>query len=223
MATSCGPGIPHEIVSQEEGFMIINLESKVEPKKLSELANYYFEENKTKQSTFKVDFCIPSVYPDYPETPWAMINIDRSDNTSEDITSVRIFGTMNENEKNNLQRINPKIDGIRGKWYFNEPILEATYILIEQPNDTSMLIFRAAGYEDYNGETYPDFSDNSDKDEPDLIERLKPANKKNEYCIDGFTTPFYRINEKGELILLNRIKSYKDSSHPVLEPIPFNP
>jgi hypothetical protein len=220
-AVSCGPGTPHEIISEEKGYLVVNLESKVEPAELKEIARYYFDDHQ-KDGMLVANFCIPSEYPDYPETPWAMVAIDAVNFPADHPqVYVQIHGSKNEAEKQELINCSPDVTGIKGKWYFNEPMLESVYFLVENENDTLMLIYDAVQYSEIEGEEPLDlYEPLGQENAPDYVEQLYPCSGDREYCVFPFTESSYRINEKGELILLNRQKTGKDTSRCVLQPLP---
>lgn len=209
---------------EEEGWLMVNIESKISVEELKEFTHYYFDDYQH-ENFLMVMFCVPSEYPDYPETPWAQVIMDGQNFPTEDpMITVNVYGTLDEMEEQNLINLEPDFEGIKGKWYFNEPMLEGVYFLIENRDDTVMLIYDAANYhEDYRMEWGDPVIDNDwlNGAGPYRDYKLIPGPRENEYCIFPFTEPSYSINEKGELILLDRMKTANDTSRCVLRPLDF--
>jgi hypothetical protein len=221
VTASCGPSVGHEIIMEEKGMIMVNVDRKMNVEELKEFIGYYFDDYQH-NNFMMVKVCVPSKYPDYPETPWAQVIIDGLNDSDDPITTVEIYGAMDETEEQNLASINPGMDGIKGKWYWHEPMMEGVYFLVENSTDTALYGYRARGYREENMAKWdgPEIIDRWDNPGPHIVYQLSAGTRSGQYCIVSDTLPFFWITEKNELIW-NRVKTYKDTSRCMLLPLPL--
>lgn len=223
-AVSCGPAVDHQMIMEEKGMIMVNVDRKLSVEELKEFAHYYFDDYQ-QDNFLMVKFCVPSKYPDYPETPWAQVIIDGLNVTGDHPqVTVTVYGALDESEEQRLTELNPGIGQVKGKWYWHEPMMEGVYFLVENSADTILYGYRANGYYESDQEGWENGpvieTSNWDHAGPHMEYRLSKINR-NEYCIVPDSVPSFRINEKNELIW-NRVKTGKDTSLCVLLPLPIN-
>ncbi|MBL0911129.1 MAG: hypothetical protein IBJ09_02060 [Bacteroidia bacterium] len=124
--------------------MQIELPAKYTPDILEEIARDHYSDAQA-DGYLKVDFHVPSVYPDHPELPWASVDFRPPFEPGMDPeVYLIVYGSLSEKHRRNLEGIQPNYGKVLGKWYQNHPMQEALYILYAGPViDTVMSVYRA--------------------------------------------------------------------------------
>jgi len=147
LPAACGRGPEHQVILEQPGMMQIELPAKYTPDLLEAIARDHYSDAQA-EGYLKVDFHIPSVYPDHPELPWASVNFrpPYEPGTDPEVYLV-VHGSLSEKHRRNLEGIKPGYGKVLGKWYQNHPMQEALYILYAAPViDTVMSVYRAGDF-----------------------------------------------------------------------------
>ncbi len=144
---ACGRGPEHRVILEQPGMMQIELPAKYTPDVLEDIARDHYSDAQA-EGYLKVDFHVPSVYPDHPELPWASVDFRPpfEPGTDPEVYLV-VYGSLSEKHRRNLEGIRPAYGKVLGKWYQNHPMQEALYILHEGPvTDTVISVYRAGDF-----------------------------------------------------------------------------
>jgi|GEM_PF-1378619 len=148
LSGACGRRPEYRVIFQQPGILMIELPEKQSPAILEDIARDHYPDAASEDGHLRIDFHVPSVYPDHPELPWATVNFRPpfEPGTDPEVYLV-VYGSLSEKHRRNLEGLRPGFGKVLGKWYLNHPMHEALYILYAGPViDTVMSVYRAGDF-----------------------------------------------------------------------------